>query len=250
MSVLLTVEHVSVRYKTEYVLTDLSFSLTTGRSLGIIGESGSGKSTLGRVLLQLERQDEGQVTLLGQPFSTRSERSMRRQIQAVFQHPHGSFNPDWSMRRSLLEPYRIHQPELYYFPNQSEQQLAHELMAAVGLDEQLLERRPAELSGGQLQRMAIARAISIEPAVLILDEPTTGLDVLALKEIVVLLRELKDILQMSYIFISHDLKSVSALCDDVLVLHKGRIVDRFHVSDQSSPIRATETKVLIEAQTW
>lgn len=92
MSALLTVEHVSVRYRNQPVLTDVTFALSAGRSLGIIGESGSGKSTLARVLLQLQAQDNGQVQLLGQPFSTRSKRSRRRHIQAVFQHPHGSLD--------------------------------------------------------------------------------------------------------------------------------------------------------------
>lgn len=250
MSVLLTVEHVSVRYRNHPVLTDVTFALSAGRSLGIIGESGSGKSTLARVLLQLQAQDDGQVLLLGQPFSTRSQRSRRRHIQAVFQYPHGSFNPDWTMRRSLLEPYRLHQPDLNHFSNESEERLTAELLAAVGLDESLLDRLPAALSGGQLQRMAIARAISIEPAVIVLDEPTTGLDVLALREMIDLLQDLKQSLQMSYVFISHQLDCVTALCDEILVLQDGRITDRFDTMEQRNPNRPDYTKAFIEAAAW
>ncbi len=214
-------------------LDDISFQLQQGECLGLVGESGSGKSTLARCLLGIESADRGRIVLAGEELGGQSPsrqrlQEQRRHIQIVFQNPTAALNPKLTIRQSLLDPYRQyrHQLDLNYFRADREDRFARQLMEAVELPTALLDRYPHQLSGGQRQRVTIARAISIEPKLVVLDEPTASLDVISQAAILQLLAQLKQELGLSYLFISHDLAAVCQLSDRIMVMKEGQIVDR------------------------
>jgi peptide/nickel transport system ATP-binding protein len=208
---------------------DVSFSLRAGETLGIVGESGSGKSTTARIVMALESPDAGEVTLLGGPWSSlteRQRRARRRQISIVYQDPLSSFDPRWSIRR-------IVQDSVATDVDGEVQQRARvgELLDLVSLPRALHARRPLELSGGQRQRVAIARAIAPSPAVIVCDEPVSGLDVSTQAQVLDLLVDLRDQLKISYLFISHDLGVVHHISDRVLVMNQGQVVEHGDAED-------------------
>lgn len=232
------------------VLNDVSFSLGKGECLGIIGESGCGKSTLARCLLQLEKIDGGEISLNGKPVHNLTEKKLkpfRKQIQAVFQNPAASLNPKLKIRQSLMDPYLQvgGLKELQHFSYRSEKNYIEQLLEAVELPAHLADRYPHELSGGQQQRVAVSRAISIEPEVIILDEPTSSLDVLSQASLLKLLDELRRQLSLSYVFISHDLAAVASLSQNLLVMKEGRMVDDFSSEELFSGDRHPYTKELM-----
>jgi peptide/nickel transport system ATP-binding protein len=204
---------------------EVSFSIASGGSLGIVGESGSGKTTIARMLVGLERPTAGQIVLQGTelaPKPSRRERKERaRVIQIVFQDPYTSLDPHQSVRRALDEVQRVHfgrtQPE--------RASRTQGLLDAVGLGEKEARSLPRELSGGQRQRVAIARALAAEPAILVLDEAVSALDVSIQAQILNLLADLRRELALTYILISHDLAVVRQVADDVLVMYRGRAVE-------------------------
>lgn len=215
------------RAHTRTVLDGVSFDLREGEILGLVGESGSGKSTIGRIVAGFDRPDGGSVQLAGHTYAApgrgapKLDVATRQQIQMVFQDPYGSLNPRQRVRRILAEPF-INQGDLS----------APQIVAAVdalaprvGIATELLDRYPAQLSGGQRQRVAIARAVALQPRVVVADEPVSALDLTTQRHIVALLRSLRDTLRVSFLFISHDLAVVGELCDRVLVLEGGRIVE-------------------------
>ncbi|MER6808432.1 ATP-binding cassette domain-containing protein [Spirillospora sp. NPDC000708] len=210
----------------QVAVDDVSFTLRAGGSLALVGESGSGKTTTARLLVGLERPDGGRISACGSdrtgPARGRSARLERaRQIQMVFQDPYLSLDPRITVGDCVEEPLRLH------FALSRAQRLARrdELLDRVGLGVREAGALPKRLSGGQRQRAALARALATEPKVLILDEATAALDVSIQAQIVELLRELRETLGIAYLFVSHDLALVRHVADDVLVLHRGRVVE-------------------------
>ncbi|MEM7491000.1 MAG: ABC transporter ATP-binding protein [Pseudomonadota bacterium] len=197
----------------------VSFTLRGGESLGLVGESGCGKSTLARALLGLEEIQGGAITFHGQPGGTAMTRAARARLSVVFQDPYGSFNPRWPVHRIVTEPFH-----LTGRPDDARSR-AEEALARVGLATSDLAKYPHEFSGGQRQRIAIARALITHPDVLILDEAVSALDVRVRAQVLDLLADLQARLGLAYLFIGHDLTVVRAICDRVLVMKAGRIVE-------------------------
>ncbi len=220
----LAVEYVRPRGGRLRAVDGVSFTLAKGATLGIVGESGCGKSSLARAILQLE-DHSGCVRLLGEDLRAlkpRALRSARRHMQAVFQDPLASLDPRMTVARILEEPLRVHQPALA--ASARGERIAATLQR-VGLDTELASRYPHELSGGQCQRVGIARAIICEPRLLICDEPVSALDTSVRGQILGLLATLRRDLGIGLVFIAHDMTAVRYLCDHVLVMKDGRIVE-------------------------
>lgn len=244
------VKGVTKKFHGSPVLNDVSFELEKGECLGLMGESGSGKSTLARCIMGMQRVDKGAIHLMGERIDHLSDRQLRpfrRRLQLVLQNPAAALNPKKKIADSLLDPYLFlgKYVRLQHFSAVSESLLVKELLDAVELPGELAARYPHELSGGQRQRVNIARAISIEPEVLVLDEPTASLDVVSQASILDLLTDLKEELGLSYLFISHDLAALHEMSDRIMVMKDGRLVDNFHRGDIFSPNRETYTKELI-----
>jgi microcin C transport system ATP-binding protein len=203
----------------------ISVAVREGHTLGIVGESGSGKTTLGLALLRLI-SSEGPIVFMGrhiQGLGFKAMRPNRRQMQVVFQDPYGSLSPRMSVAEIVAEGLAIHHPGL------TEEERDARVIAAlsdVGLDPETRHRYPHEFSGGQRQRIAIARAMILEPSFVLLDEPTSALDRIVQAQIVDLLRDLQAKRNLTYLFISHDLKVVSALADDIIVMKGGKVVEQ------------------------
>ncbi len=204
---------------------EVSVTVRAGQTLGIVGESGSGKTTLGLALLRLI-SSQGEIVYLGNRIDGRTERDMRplrRDMQVVFQDPYGSLSPRMSIRQIVEEGLLIQQPELSY--DQRTERVAKAL-EEVAVPAEAMERYPHEFSGGQRQRIAIARAMVLEPKFVMLDEPTSALDMSVQAQIVDLLRKLQEDHDLAYMFISHDLKVVRALANDVVVMRNGVVVEQ------------------------
>lgn len=202
----------------------VSFSITRGQTLGLVGESGCGKTTVGRSLLRLVEPTGGSLRFAGEDVrrqNSRSLRALRRRMQVVFQDPYGSLNPRMKVRAILEEGLSIHQM------GDRATRLGRMVAALerTGLAAAALDRYPHEFSGGQRQRIAIARAVVLEPEFLVLDEPVSALDVSIQAQVINLLTELKQELGLTYLFISHDLSVVEYLADAVAVMYLGQIVE-------------------------
>ena len=228
MSILLEAEHLTKiftqRGKDPFkAVDDVSFVLKEGESLGIVGESGSGKSTLAKMLTRLIDITEGTLKFNGNDI-TRLKQSQLREvygnIQMIFQNPVGSFNPRRTLGDGIGESLRNRGMK----KTETEKRVA-ELLEQCGLDREYAKRYPHEVSGGQCQRAAIARALAVNPRVLICDEATSALDVTIQKQIMELLQELKEKQGLSFIFICHNLALVQMFCDRVLVLYEGKVVE-------------------------
>ena len=207
------------RYGSTVALDGVDFRLGRNRVVGIVGESGSGKSTLSRILIGLEAADEGVVVLDGREVGVRRSRSDRRRVQMVFQDPRSSLNPRLSIRESIEDFLTVHGMAR----GKERRERALEGLQRVGLDVTAAGRRPSELSGGQLQRACIARALIIDPEVLIADEPTSALDVSIQGQILNLLDGLRE--SLSIVLVTHDIGVVSFMADDVMVMNRGRVVE-------------------------
>lgn len=226
----IVVENLTKRFRgrhgdTEIVAVDnVSFTVPAGSTLGIVGESGSGKSTVARCLLGLTGFDGGHVEVLGRTIENADKRDLRkwrRDMQVVFQEPYEALNPRFKVGQAIAEPLQLHS-------DLSESKLRRrvdDLLGLVQLRPQLYDRHPHQLSGGQQQRVNIARAIATNPKVVILDEPTSSLDVSIRAEILKLLVRLQHELGLTYVLISHDLSTIRSVSDRVVVMYLGRIVE-------------------------
>jgi oligopeptide transport system ATP-binding protein len=230
MNRLLEVEDLDVHYGrpgaagTVKAVDGVSFGVERGRTLGLVGESGCGKSTTGYAILQLVRPSAGRVLFDGTDLcglDTRSLRRMRRKLQIIFQDSHASLNPRMPIGDLVGEALDIHG----LFPGSARAGRIRELLDMVGLAGHLIERYPHELSGGQAQRVAICRALAVEPELIVCDEPVSALDVSIQAQIVNLLQDLQERLGLAYIFISHDLSVVRHVSDDIAVMYLGKIVE-------------------------
>jgi oligopeptide/dipeptide ABC transporter ATP-binding protein len=208
-----------------HAVSDVSFDLDTGETLGLVGETGSGKSTLARCVVQAPRPKAGSVRFQGTELvglrGGRLERA-RQQMQMVFQDPYGSLNPRWRVEDIVCEPL------IGYGAGNasSRRKRVRDLLDMVGLQPDVYgRRRPRELSGGQCQRVAIARAIALQPALVVCDEPVSSLDVLIQAQVLNLLEQLRTELGLSYLFISHDLALVKQVSDRVAVMHLGQLCE-------------------------
>jgi oligopeptide transport system ATP-binding protein len=204
---------------------DISFDVYEGETLGLVGDSGCGKSTTGRTVLQLYRPTSGSVEFEGRELTTMPAgelRRMRRRMQMIFQDPFASLNPRMSVGNIISEPLRIHG----VMKNKAEMaEYVAELLKKVGLNPYFVNRYPHEFSGGQRQRIGIARALALRPSFIVADEPISALDVSIQAQVVNLLEELQDDLNLTYLFIAHDLSMVRHICDRVAVMYLGKIVE-------------------------
>lgn len=204
---------------------DVSFAIQRGETLGLVGESGSGKSTIGRTLLRLVESTQGQVLYRGDDLGQLSDsrmRAMRSKLQMIFQDPYASLNPKMRIRDILGEALQVHG---LHTGKQARAARIAELLETVGLRPEHAARYPHEFSGGQRQRIGVARALAVEPEFIVADEPLSALDVSIQAQVVNLLCDLRDKLALTMLFISHDLDVVEYLCDRVVVLYLGRVME-------------------------
>lgn len=201
----------------------VDFSIPSGQTLGLVGESGCGKSTVARTVLRLIDPDQGKIVYKGLDISDYTDIEMiplRKEMQIIFQDPYGSLNPRMTIGRSIEEGLRTAGA-----PRSERRGRIESLLKMVGMSPDSADRYPHEFSGGQRQRIGIARALSVEPSLIICDEPISALDVSIQAQIINLLKDLQDRLGLSYLFISHDLNVVGYLCNSVSVMYKGRIME-------------------------
>jgi oligopeptide transport system ATP-binding protein len=235
------------RYVPLKAVDGVSFDLRPGETLGIVGESGCGKSTLGRALLQLIPSTEGQVIWLGENLAGRESQAMRRyrrDLQIIFQDPLASLDPRMPVGEIIAEPLITHEPGLARIKVRARVQ---EMMRAVGLLPQMINRYPHEFSGGQCQRIGIARAMILKPKLIVCDEPVSALDVSIQAQIVNLLMELQREFSLSLIFISHNLAVVRHICHRIMVLYLGKLAEIADRDDLYANPRHPYTQALILA---
>lgn len=225
---------------------DISFELYEGDCLAIVGESGCGKSTLARMIMNLESIDSGEVILNGNNITNikgKKLRSTYKEIQMVFQDAIGSFNPKLTIGESIME----YICSLCSITKKEREETLNKLLNLVGLPIEFKNRYPYQLSGGQCQRAAIARAISSHPKILICDEATSALDVSVQAQVVELLRNMSKELNISYIFITHDLALVSSFCNRVIVMKDGKIAEEGRVDEVLKNPKNEYTKLLLDS---
>ena len=203
----------------------MSFRIIKGETLGVVGESGCGKSTTGRLALKLLEPTAGSVSFKGQELGklTKKEmRALRRQMQIIFQDPYASLDPRKTVLQILAEPYQIHHPDM---AREEIYENVTKLIDCVGLRPEHIYRYPHEFSGGQRQRVGIARAIALNPEFVVCDEPVSALDVSIQAQVINLMQDIKKEFNLTYMFISHDLRIIKHFCDRVMVMYLGNIVE-------------------------
>lgn len=230
-----------------HAVTEVSLAIARGETVGLVGESGCGKSTLGRTVLRLLSVTSGRIVFDGTELTHLDEaqlRPLRRRIQMIFQDPYASLNPRMSVGATIGEPLEIHRLAA---TNAERRDRIAELLTRVGLPADAATRYPHEFSGGQRQRIGIARALAVRPDFIVCDEPISALDVSIQAQIVNLLQDLQASDDLTYLFISHDLKIVQHICDRVAVMYLGRIVELAPAAELYGTPRHPYTRALLSA---
>lgn len=260
MTPLLEVRHVSQRFALPrsalwsapahvQALSDVSFTLLAGQSLGVVGESGSGKSTLARLVMALDVPTEGQVLMNGVDLHALNAADLRRArsgFQMVFQDPYGSLDPRQKVLHIVAEPLSCLSTGQALSRSELRER-AEQALSEVGLRSSDLDKYPHEFSGGQRQRIAIARALITRPSLIVADEPVSALDVSVQAQVLNLMMDLQDRYGLSYLFVSHDLAVVKLMCDDVLVLQSGHVVEHASAEQIFKQPQHAYTRALLSA---
>ncbi|HZG00009.1 MAG TPA: ATP-binding cassette domain-containing protein, partial [Chitinophagales bacterium] len=255
---IISVQHLSKRYKSNRKLfakpsppfvavDDVSFDIFRGETLGLVGESGCGKTTLSRTLLMLIPPSDGKILFNGSDiaqYNREQLRRLRKQIQIIFQDPYGALNPRITAGDAIAEVLLFHK---VVSVKSAAYKRAGELLERVGLLPAHLQRYPHEFSGGQRQRLCIARALAVEPEVIVCDESVSALDVSVQAQVLNLLKDLQDEFKLTYLFISHDLSVIRFMCDRVMVMQYGKIVESNHVERLFSNPQTDYTQRLLAA---
>lgn len=251
---MLKVEHLNKSYFSGVIrkhrvdaVKDVSFHIPEGKILGLAGNSGCGKSTVSRLVTRLVEPDSGKVLLDGKELTALSQARMKEQrtkIQIIFQHPESSLDPHKKILSSLLEPM-----EIYKIGKDREARIAkiEELFNLVGLKNNLFTRYPHQISGGEAQRIVISRAMTLEPKVLILDEPTSMLDVSIQAHVMNILKELRRKKNLTYLFISHDMAVLHWFCDEICIMCQGEIIERGTKDEIVNTPQQPFTKELVDS---
>jgi peptide/nickel transport system ATP-binding protein len=224
----------------------VSLAVPRGRTLGIVGESGCGKSTLARMMVGLLAPTSGDITIEGRSvaeFAKRDRKALRRKVQMVFQDPFGSLNPRKTVRQILETPLAA----LHALPAATRRERVAELMSLVSLRREFADRYPHEFSGGQCQRIGIARALAAAPELIVLDEPVSALDVSVQAQVLMLLADLQRRLNLTYVFISHDLAVIETISDEVAVMYRGKVVERGPRNEIFASPQHEYTRLLMES---
>lgn len=225
----------------------VSFHVPRGKTVGLVGESGSGKTTTGRAIARLTPVSEGSIQYEGQnliPLSDREFFQFRKKIQVIFQDPFSSLNPRMTIYSIIAEPLDIHFKE---WSKAQKMERVADLLEKVGLSADFMQRYPHQFSGGQRQRIGIARALAVEPEFIICDEPVSALDVSVQAQIVNLLQDLQEELNLTYLFIAHDLAVVEHISDEVLVMTEGKIVEHASAEELYANPQHPYTRKLLDA---
>lgn len=221
---MLKIEGVGKRYGRLTVLENVSLAISPGASVSLIGESGSGKSTLSRLILALEKPTQGRIRWENEDIFTLPGKRLYRDIQPVFQDNAGCFNPRWRIGDSLCEPMK----HLLTLDAEARSKRAQQLLEMVELPDSVMQRYPHELSGGQQKRVCIARALSIKPKLVILDEAVSGLDATVMVKILVLLKELQREIGCGYLFITHDIRAAMYMSETIAEMKDGRLAKQMN----------------------
>ena len=231
----LVIENVSKHYDRKAILSKINLSISQNECIGIMGESGSGKSTLAKLLVGLEHFDEGNIVFNEISYKNINKKQLsliHRKIQLVFQNAFGAVNPKYTVEEVLTEPLKIHyKKEISY---EEMKKRAENFLEKVGLHPEFMSQKAIQLSGGQLQRVCIARALILEPEIIIFDESVSGLDPIIQEQILELLGSLKETMNLTYIFVSHDFEACYYLCDKIVIIENGEIADI--IENLDSPI--------------
>ena len=244
MSEILEVKNIYASYGDKDILKNVSFDLEKGSVLGLVGESGSGKSTMARVITGLITPASGSICLMGRELTGRRDRACCRSIQMVFQNPDSSLNPKYSIGKMLYDAMHFH------FRDMTAAEITDKslrLMDDMELPGDILRRYPKSLSGGQKQRVALARALCVEPDILIADEPTSALDVTVQLKLLGLIREIQKKRELCILFISHDLGVINYLCDNVMVMKDGVILENTKKEEFFKAPKTEYAKRLLES---
>lgn len=231
---------------------DVSFNIKRGSIVGLVGESGCGKSTLSKCILNLIEASDGKVEFENKTIYDKSKKNniskkemteLRKDMQIIFQDPYSSLDPKMSIGKTIMEGIKKHKN----IQKKDAYDIAKEALELCGLDKSYMDRYPHEFSGGQRQRIAIARVLALRPKFIICDEPTSALDVSIQSQILNLMLELKEKLNLTYLFISHNLNVVRCFCDEIIVMNEGKIVEMGDAKSIYSNPRNEYTKKLIES---
>lgn len=230
-----------------YAVDDVSFTISKGETLGVVGESGCGKSTLGRTLIHLLEATEGHIYLHGEDITHVKGRDLKRireKMQIVFQDPYSSLNPRLRIENTVIETLK----QSKRFPSRAAlKEEANRLMELVGIDERLRQSYPHELDGGRRQRVCIARALALNPEFIVCDEPVSALDVSIQAAVLNLLRELQQKMGMAYMFVTHDLSVVRHISDNICVMYLGQLVEKSPTKELFSNTMHPYTRALLSA---